>query len=159
MRIIIDTGTTTQHLETLLVRGVAFFYGWWVKEAEVIGYIVGVFHTLLAVTLAVLVIVSHTIYPAFWLQCVIFVCLALILIQHIVLKVCIMTVAEENLTQQKSIFHEVIGHYLGHVTLQDAMTYLVLIESIAVACFGLEITSRISTYLLRTTHETQFDLS
>ena len=154
MRITIDTGKTIQSLETGLVQMINFLYGWWVKEAEAIGYIVGVIHILVSVALFILIILSHTIYNEFWLQCVVFVCLTLVVIQHIVLKVCIMTVAEENLTHQKALFLEVLGSYLSliNVTVDQFMIYFVLAESVTAICLGLELVSRISVYLRRAGH-------
>jgi hypothetical protein len=154
MRITIDTGKTIQSLETIFIQVINFLYGWLVKDPEAIGYIIGVIHMLCGSVLVILIILTHTVYNAFWLQCVVFVCLFLVTLQHIVLNVCVMTVAEENLTQQKSIFHQVLGSYLSTIdmTIEDFMTYFLLTEIVAVLCFGLELISRMTVYLGRTWH-------
>lgn len=153
MRIIIDTETHKGigQFEKALIRIIVFFYGWWVQEGEVIGYIVGVFHILFAVSLFVLVILCHTLYPAFWLQCIVFTLCAMVVIQHIVLKVCIMTTAEIGLTKQASIYHTFVQTVLEifHVDFNTFMTHLVVGETIAVICFALELISRISVYIFR----------
>jgi hypothetical protein len=151
MRITIDTGKTIQSLETIWIRVINFIYGWWVKEAEAIGYIVGVIHILFASVIFILIILSHTVYNEFWLQCVVFVCLTLVVIQHIVLKVCIMTVAEENLTHQKALFLDVLDSYLSvvNITTDQFMIYFVLSESVAACFLGLELISRTCVYLRR----------
>jgi hypothetical protein len=132
---------------------VSFLYQWLTTDGEILGYILGTIHITSSIFIFICIIVSHTIYPVFWLQCVIFICLFLIWIQHIVLKVCVVIVAEMNLTQNRSPYYEIMGEFLHkifNIKLTDFITYLIVAETVWVGCFGLEIISKICEVLLYT---------
>jgi hypothetical protein len=132
---------------------VSFLYQWLTTDGEILGYILGIIHITSSIFIFICIIVSHTIYPVFWLQCVIFICLFLIWIQHIVLKVCVVIVAEMNLTQNRSPYYEIMGEFLHkifNIKLTDFITYLIVAETVWVGCFGLEIISKICEVLLYT---------
>ena len=132
---------------------VSFLYQWLTTDGEILGYILGTIHITSSIFIFICIIVSHTIYPVFWLQFVIFICLFLIWIQHIVLKVCVVIVAEMNLTQNRSPYYEIVGEFLHkifNIKLTDFITYLIVAETVWVGCFGLEIISKICEVLLYT---------
>jgi hypothetical protein len=146
--------TLERHLRSMTV----FAYKWLTTEAEALGYILGSLHFMTSVFLFLLVIVSHTIYPAFWLQGVVFFFLLIIWMQHVFLKVCISIIAEKKLTNNISPFYKLVEDLLG-VSSHEFGNYLVTAETVALGCFGLELLSRSSIYLGRAWHQTQFDIA
>lgn len=137
-------------LEKWLRISVTFFYTWISNDAEVLGHILAVVHVLWALTLTFSIIFAHTIYPAWQFQVFTFVCLFFVWAQHVFLKVCIFTAAELKLTisHSPSILHlsKVFSSIFG-TTLDNALTNLVLVETITVICFSFELLSMLSLYL------------
>jgi hypothetical protein len=137
-------------LETWLRVLVTFFYNWISTDGEVLGHILAVLHVLCALTLAISIVFAHTIYPSWQFQVFTFICLFFVWAQHIFLKVCIFTAAELKLTISHSpsilylskVFSSIFG-----TTLDNALTNLVLVETIIVACFSFELLSMLSLYL------------
>jgi hypothetical protein len=155
MQIIVDVNREAiiEKMALFLNNTVSFLYQWLTTDGEILGYILGTIHITSSIFIFICIIVSHTIYPVFWLQCVIFICLFLIWIQHIVLKVCVVIVAEMNLTQNRSPYYEIVGEFLHkifNIKLTDFITYLIVAETVWVGCFGLEIISKICEVLLYT---------
>ena len=153
MKIIIDFDKTIliENLERYLRSLIIFAYKWLTTEAEALGYILGSLHFMISIFLFLLVIVSHTFYPAFWLQCAVFLLLFIIWIQHVFLKVCISILAEKNLTNNISPFHKLVEDLFG-ISSHEFGNYLVTAETVALGCFGLELLSRMSIYLGRAWH-------
>jgi hypothetical protein len=153
MQIIVDVNREAiiEKMALFLNNTVSFLYQWLTTDGEILGYILGTIHITSSIFIFICIIVSHTIYPVFWLQCVIFICLFLIWIQHIVLKVCVVIVAEMNLTQNHSPYYEIMGellHKIFNIKLTDFITYLIVAETVWVGCFGLEIISKICEFFL-----------
>jgi hypothetical protein len=153
MQIIVDVNREAiiEKMALFLNNTVSFLYQWLTTDGEILGYILGTIHITSSIFIFICIIVSHTIYPVFWLQCVIFICLFLIWIQHIVLKVCVVIVAEMNLTQTHSPYYEIVGdflHKIFNIKLTDFITYLIVAETVWVGCFGLEIISKICEFFL-----------
>jgi len=151
MRVIIDINKdyVIQKLEYFLRRFIQFAYKWLTTDGEVLGYILGFLHFITSILIFILLIVSHTIYPVFWLQVFVFICLFLIWLQHVVLKVCISVVAEKAFTKNESPFYKLLEDLFG-ISPSEFGTYLVTIESVAVGCFGLELISHICQHLIKT---------
>lgn len=129
-------------------------YSWFFNKGEVLGYILAVFHFMISAGLLTLIFLSHTFYPSIWLKLFVFVCLLLIWLQHVVLKICIITVWEKQLTSGETTpFHRIVKDLLEIVNLKltDYSTYLIITESVAVGCFGLELISYLSVYLMQNT--------
>jgi hypothetical protein len=145
MHIVIDA-PVVEKLENYTRQLISFLYGWISTDGEVLGYILGVVHFVVSMTIIAMVLVSHTVYPAFWFQVGVFVCLLIIWLQHIVLKVCISIVAEQTLTRSEPPFFQIIRSILG-ISPSEFSTYFVIAETMAVGCFGLEIISNISVYI------------
>lgn len=150
MKVIIDIDKhyIIEKLETFLRHFVMIGYKWLTTEGEILGYILGVLHFMISTTIFILLIVSHTIYPAFWLQVTVFVLIVIIWIQHIMLKVCVSVVAEKKLTMNESPFHSILEN-MFHVDSETFSNYFVTAETAAIVCLGLELISRISIYLQR----------
>lgn len=142
----IDKESFTDLSANYLKNIIRFLYKWLTHEGEALGYILGHIHFILFLFLIVCVIVSHTLYPSFWLQLVIFCAIYIIWLQHILLKVCISTVAEKDLTSNISPFHEFVEIVFG-VPADDFTNNLLVGETVGVACLALELVGRISVYL------------
>jgi len=145
MQIVID-GPVVEKLENYTRNIISFLYGWISTDGEVLGYILGVVHFVVSMTIIVMIVVSHTLYPAFWFQVGVFLCLLVIWLQHIFLKVCISIVAEQKLTNSEPPFFQIIRNIIG-ISPSEFSTYFVIAETMAVGCFGLEIVSKISVYI------------
>lgn len=145
MQIVIDA-PLVEKLENYTRNIITFLYGWISTDGEVLGYILGVVHFVISMTIIVMVVASHTLYPAFWFQVGVFVCLLVIWLQHIFLKVCISIVAEQKLTNSEPPFFQIIRNVIG-ISPSQFTTYFVIAETMALGCFGLEIISKISVYI------------
>lgn len=122
---------------------ITFLYKWLTNEGEALGYILGHIHFTLFLMLLLCVIIAHTIYPKFWFQATIFAIITVIWMQHVFLKVCVSTVAENDLTnKQASPFHELV-EMMFHVSTDDFINYFIVAETVALCCFALELISRI----------------
>jgi len=134
-----------EKLERYTRNIIRFLYGWLTTDGVVLGYILGVVHFVISMTIIAMVVVSHTLYPSFWFQLGVFICLFVIWLQHVLLKVCIAIVAEQKLTNHEPPFYKIIRDVLG-INPDDFTTYFVIAETMAVGCFGLEILARISVF-------------
>jgi hypothetical protein len=132
--------------ERYLRELVTFLYSWLSTDGEVLGYILGVWHFVVCITIFVTIIVSHTVYPVWWLQVFSFVCLLLIWLQHVFLQVCIVFIAERKLTNKEPPFYEIIRN-IFHINPEQFTLHFVIAESIAVGCFGLELMAKLSVFL------------
>lgn len=139
----INKNDIIDYLQNTLTKLISFAYQWITTDGQILGYILGFLHFITTIFIFILLIVSHTIYPALWLQVVVFVLLLAIWIQHVVLKVCISVVAEKILTTNESPFHRLI-HELFGVTPGTFSNYLVTTETVAIGCFALELIANIS---------------
>ena len=144
MQIVID-GPVVEKLEKYTVNTISFLYSWLTTDGEVLGYILGVIHFVTSTMILMMVVISHTLYPSFWLQLCAFICVFIIWIQHIFLKVCIYIVAERRLTNHEPPFFKIIRDVLG-INTDEFISYIVTAETVAVGCLGLELISKISLY-------------
>lgn len=136
-------------LELFFTNSVRYFYSWLSNDGEVLGYIVGVYHVLCAISIPILAVVSHTIYPSTWLKIYVFLSLLCVFVQHIFLNICILIPIEEKLTRQKTIFYPVLQSLLQpfNISIQQFITYIVIAEGFTTLCFGLELLSIISRFV------------
>jgi hypothetical protein len=155
----IDKEKTIDYLETKLRRLISFLYSWITHDGEILGYILGVLHFMISIVILILLFISHTLYPALWLQGFSLFCMALIWFQHVILKVCISIVAEERLTNGQAPFFEIVSDISNvfRIPLDRFIENLLVAETISVACFTLAFIGRISLfiqegYLCRTWH-------
>jgi predicted nucleic acid-binding OB-fold protein len=127
---------------------ITFLYKWLTTEGEALGYILGHIHFTLFLLLLLCIIIAHTIYPEFWFQTCIFLVLLAIWLQHVILKVCVSTVAENDLTnKQASPFHELV-EMMFHISTDDFINYFIVAETVALCCFALELIAQISFLFL-----------
>lgn len=113
------------------------------KDLEVLGYILGVIHLTVCICIILMIIISHTLYPAFWLQCVMFVIVFVIWLQHILLKVCVVFVAEYKLTKDVPPFYTLITA-VTNLDPRDWTIHFMAAETMALGILGLEIISNLS---------------
>jgi hypothetical protein len=75
--------------------------------------------------------------------------MVLVWVQHIFLNVCIFTVAELSLSliPPSNIYLAKFYSFFLGTNLSDALTRLVMAETIGIVCFGLELLSLICEYL------------
>jgi hypothetical protein len=129
---------------------VTFFYNWISSDGEVLGHILAVVHVLFASALGISIVFAHTIYPSWKFQLSTFICLFSVWAQHIFLKVCVFTAAELKLTISHSPSTEHLSKLFSSIfgtTLDNALTTLVLAETIMVGCYALELFSKLALYL------------
>lgn len=123
---------------------------WFKRDGEMLGHVVAVFHFMIFGVLLTLVVISHTIYPSVWMKLFIFIGLTSIWLQHVIFDVCVVSVWEKNLTKSElTPFHSVLEKILKifNISLLEYDTYLLVIEGVAVGCFGLELLSHFSVYI------------
>jgi len=148
MRFIIDFNKekTIEYLESSFRNLVRFLYQWISTDGEILGYILGIWHLLVCITIGICIIISHTVYPKFWFQFIVFIFMFSIWIQHIFLHVCVVFVAEMNLTNNEPPFFTII-HDITSLNLNDYITHFIVAETVGVGCFFLEILGKISIYI------------
>jgi hypothetical protein len=151
MRFIIDINKekTIEYLETRLRNLISFLYSWITHDGEILGYILGVLHFTMSIVIFVVLFISHTLYPALWLQGVVLLCMFVIWFQHVILKVCISIVVEEKLTNGKAPFFGIVNDIsnLFKIPLNRFIENILIAETISVACFTLAFIGRISVYI------------
>lgn len=145
----IDKKILQENLELFFIKIFNNFYSWMTTDGEIIGYIVGVYHVLLALSVPILAFVSHTIYPCIWLKLYVFCNLFLVFFQHIFLNVCIMIPMEERLTKHNTIFYPIFETFLSSIkiTISDFIRYIIIAEGFTTLCFGLELFSELSKFI------------
>jgi len=139
-----------QLLKEWMIFIVTFLYKWLTADAEILGYILAVLHILISTTLLLCSALAHTIYPIWEFKLGCYLCMVLVWLQHIFLNVCIFTVAELSLTRiipPSNIYLSHIFSTLMGTSLSEAMTRLVMGESIAVTCFTLELLSILMNHI------------
>lgn len=145
----IDKEKTINYLESKLRNIIGFLYSWITHDGEILGYILGVLHFMISIVIFMVLIISHTIYPRLWLQCIALIFMSLVWIQHIILKVCISIVAEEKFTNGRAPFFGIVNDIsnLFKIPLDRFIENLLVAETVSVACFTLAFIGRISVYL------------
>lgn len=125
-----------------------FIYKWITDKDDILGEIVYVIHMFGFWTLMVLVFVSHTIYPVFWFQCIIFGFICLIWIQHVILRTCVLTSIERRLLGPES--HTMIDSLLNvfniPVQKETRMGVTLMLSTVGVLFLGLELIARSVMY-------------
>jgi hypothetical protein len=132
--------------ESYVRKTVRFLYSWLTTDGEVLGYILGVIHLVVGTTIPVIVIISHSIYPAFWFQCLAFGLVLLVWLQHVCLRVCIIVVAEKNFTKGNSPYFRMFKDTTG-IDGEVLVDYLVVFETGTLVGLALELLSKLSVFL------------
>jgi len=124
----------------------AFLYNWLTTEGEGLGYIMASIHFIVFASSSTMVVVSHILYPSFWLQLFMFCVIFAIWLQHFFLKVCVSVVAEEELLKAPSPFFKLVEDIL-HISTSDFINYIIIAETTALGCMALGLISRVSVYM------------
>jgi hypothetical protein len=135
----------TENAERYLRIMIRFLYSWLSTDGEVLGYILGVCHFVIGTTIPICIILSHTLYPAFWFQCFSFIIVFIVWVQHIVFRVCISILAEKKFTKSEAPYFRIFRDTTG-LDGEEMLGYLVAIETGAVLGLGLEIISKFSSW-------------
>ena len=125
---------------------IAFLYKWITIEGEGLGYIMASIHFILFSSSSMMVVVSHIVYPNFWLQLLMFCVMFAIWVQHFFLKVCVSIVAEQDLIKAPSPFYTLVEDIL-HISTSDFVNYYIVAETTALVCMALGLISRVSIYM------------
>jgi hypothetical protein len=142
----IDKEKTINYLVSQFRDVVRFLYQWISSDGEILGYILGIWHVIVCITIFICILISHTIYPSFWFQLIVFISMLAIWIQHIFLQVCVVFVAEMSLTHNEPPFYTIIRD-ITSLNPEECTLYFLLAETIGVGCFFLEIIGKISLYI------------
>lgn len=133
----------------VLKKLISFVYQWLTHEGELLGYILSVLHVIFGVGALVGLLISYTIYPSFWLQFILLVFLVCVTLQHIFLRVCVVALAEKELTQTISPFYSILENTLKNfgINYTRFIENIILCEAISCIFITLHLISRISMYL------------
>lgn len=105
------------------------------------------FHVFSIFLLVAAIVLSHTVYPMFWLQCLVFVVAVLIWLQHIFLQICICTFVEQQLSTKTPVIVDGILELFGmEITNKNRIGVTFLFGSLTVSFLGLELFARSSMY-------------
>ena len=125
-----------------------FIYKWITDKDEVLGEIVYTLHIFGFWTLIVLVVISHTVYPVFWLQFIIFSFICLVWLQHVVLHTCVLTSIERRLLgpQGHNMIDSLLNIFSIPVQNETRMGVTLMLSTVGVMFLGLELTARSVMY-------------
>jgi hypothetical protein len=125
-----------------------FLYKWITDKDEILGEIIYMLHMFGFWTMMTLLILSHTVYPIFWFQFMIFLFVCIIWIQHVILQTCVLTSIERRLLGPNS--HTMIDSLLTifniPVQKETRMGVTLMLSTVGVMFLGLELTARSSMY-------------
>ena len=142
----IDKEKIIEVLQTNLKKIFCFLYGWFTTDGEILGYILGIWHIMISIALIICIFLSHTFFPYVWFQVGCFICLFCIWLQHILLHVCVVFLAEIDLTKKHPPFYTVVENITGF-KLEEYQVYFLLVETTAVGVFFLELIGKFSLFL------------
>ena len=114
------------------------------NNIQYISYLISILHILFLNSMITIILVSHTLYTAVWLKIVIFIGLIMIIVQHIILGSCFLTIFEKKYSDnQESPYYDFIEKFLSlfGITLKEYYTHALVIEITATLCLGLEVIS------------------
>lgn len=116
----------------------------WEKDNVKKGKIVRAIHHFVSNGLIFLVLVSHLLYPAFWLQTFVLFCWTIIWIQHVFTNGCIVSKVEQKLIGDESSFIDPIL-FMFHIELneQGKRGFVTLGSTMLVSLLSLEWTARV----------------
>jgi hypothetical protein len=145
MKITIE-GSVVEKLENYTRNIISFLYSWLTTDGEVLGYILGVLHIMIGTTIPIMVVISNSIYPAFWFQCLAFGIVLLVWLQHVFLRVCIIVVAEKNFTKGGSPYFRMFKDTTG-IDGEVIVDYLVVFETGALVGLAMGLLRQMSVFI------------
>ena len=118
---------------------------YWESDDERKGQILRAFHHFGVYALFTLIIISHTLYPAFWLQTILLMFCILVWAQHMLTHGCVISKVEQRLMKdEKSFLDPFMTLFQIEVNEKSKQGILMLGSSLAVALLSLEWISRFS---------------
>lgn len=138
-------------METLAVEWTEWIIDkilFWEEDKKRKGRIVRAVHHFLSYAILILVIISHTLYPAFWLQTSLLFLYGLIWIHHVLTNGCVVSKVEQKLLGDESSF---IDPFLDivHVDIPNESKpgILILGSTLVISMMALEWISRVRHYI------------
>lgn len=118
----------------------------WESDNKQKGEILRAFHYFGVYALITLIIVSHTIYPAFWLQtAILFFCIS-VWIQHMLTHGCVFSKVEQRLLEdERSFLDPILGLFHIEANEKSKQGILMLGSSMGVSFLFLEWVSHMTT--------------
>lgn len=108
------------------------------------GHILRFFHNLFSYGLATMIIISHTLYPAFWLQTILLWLCVLVWIQHVLTHGCVISKVEQKLIQDEtSLIDDILDLFRIEATEYSKRGILTLGSTVVVFCLSLEWIARV----------------
>ena len=139
-------------LEEKIRNLIRFLFQWISEDGEVLGYILSVIHILGTAAIGMCIFLSHTIFPVLWFQIFSFVLVFIVWIQHIVIKVCVISVAESVFTSSEAPSLKLLSFIYGMIfgnDFNEPLNILVLAETVLVFSLGLELTAKFAEHLYK----------
>ena len=131
--------TATEWTEWIVHR--VFF---WESDNVKKGRIVRAIHHAGTIALGTLILVSHTLYPAFWLQTILLGFCLLVWIQHILTNGCVISKVEQKLIGDETSFLDpFLDLFHIEATEQSKRGILILGSTLSVALLSLEWIGRV----------------
>jgi len=111
-----------------------------VRKGKILRYI----HHFFSNAIVVLIVVSHTIYPAFWLQTIVLFFCVLVWLQHVTCNGCVLSKVEQKLIGDSDSFVTPILEAFHLKPTQDlAIAIVIMGSTIGVFLLGLEWLARV----------------
>jgi hypothetical protein len=111
-----------------------------IRKGKILRYI----HNFLSNTLIVLIIVSHTLYPAFWLQTLILFACLLVWLQHVACNGCVVSKVEQKLIgDHESFVTPILEAFHQKPTPELATVFVIVGSTLGVFLLGLEWLARV----------------
>lgn len=122
----------------------------WESDKKRKGRILRAIHHFFSYALIILIIISHTLYPAFWLQTILLFSCGMVWIQHVVTNGCVISKVEQKWLEDETSFIDPFLE-LVHVEVSNSSKpgILILASSLAVFMLSLEWTGRMIHMLLK----------
>jgi hypothetical protein len=116
-----------------------------VRKGKILRYI----HHFLSNALIILIIVSHTLYPAFWLQSLVLFFCVLVWLQHITCNGCVISKVEQKLIgDRESFVTPILEVFHLEPTQELAIAFVIMGSSLGVFLLGLEWIARVHHKLI-----------
>jgi len=116
-----------------------------VRKGKLVRYI----HDFLSNTMIVLIVISHTLYPAFWLQTIVLCICVLVWLQHLVCNGCVISKVEQKLIGDTRSFAAPFLEVFHIEPTKELGSAMIIMGSTLVVFFlGLEWIARIHHKLL-----------
>ena len=110
-----------------------------VRKGQLLRYI----HHFISNALIILIVVSHTLYPAFWLQSIVLFLCVLVWIQHITCNGCVISKVEQKLIgDSESFVTPILEAFHLEPTKELSVATVIMGSTVGIFVLGLEWVSR-----------------